>query len=249
MLVGQFSIYYKDIFGLITAEQTADWSSTGFITTYVNKDYASAKGFEVTLSRGFRNYMRWDVSYSYGVAMGVSSDPAASVSRNFVYLPNAEQPLDWDVRHSVGATLTIGDRRTWGVHLAWDFMTGVPYTPVQRNTRQTEPETVNSRRLPSETTLNVRADKYYTLWGQRLSLFVDARNLLDAMNITSLSPGNWPAPPVQDAYVIYYTETGRAGGAYLADRNGDGVEEFIALNDPRVFGDPRTIRVGVGFEF
>jgi hypothetical protein len=171
------------------------------------------------------------------------------VARNFVYLPNAEQPLDWDVRHSVGATLTVGDRRTWGVHMAWDFMTGSPYTPVQRNTRQTEPETVNSRRLPSETTLNVRADKYYTLWGQRLSLFVDARNLLDAKNITSLSPGNWPAPPVQDAYTVYYTETGRAGGAYLADRNGDGVEEFVPLNDPRVFGDPRTIRVGVGFEF
>jgi outer membrane receptor for ferrienterochelin and colicin len=249
LLVGQFSVYYKDIYGLITAEETADWTSTGMITTYVNKDYASAKGFEVSLSRGFRNYMRWDLSYSYGVAMGVSSDPTASVARNFVYLPNSEQPLDWDVRHSVGATLTLGDHRTWGVHLAWDFMTGVPYTPTQRNTRQTEPEDVNSRRMPSETTLNMRADKYYTLWNKRLSLFVDARNLLDAMNITSLSPGNWPAPPVADAYVVYYTETGRAGGAYLADHDGDGVDEFIPLNDPRVFGDPRTIRVGVGFEF
>jgi len=249
LLVGQFSVYYKDIYGLITAEQTQDWSSTGFITTYVNKDYASAKGFEVSLSRGFRNYMRWDLSYTYGVAMGVSSDPTAAVARNFVYLPTGEQPLNWDVRHSVGATLTVGDRRTWGVHMAWDFTTGVPYTPEQRNTRQLQPEDINSRRMPSETTLNVRADKYYTLWGKQLSLFVDARNLLDARNITSLAPGNWPAPPVQSAYVIYYTETGRAGGAYLADRNGDGVDEFIPLNDPRVFGDPRTIRVGVGFQF
>lgn len=249
LLVGQFSVYYKDYFGLITAEQTTDWTSTGLITSYVNRDYASAKGFEVSLSRGFRNYMRWDLSYTYGVAMGVSSDPTASVARNFVYLPNAEQPLDWDVRHSVGASMTLGDRRTWGVHLTWDFMTGVPYTPTQRNTREVKPEDVNSRRLPSETNLNMRADKYYRLWGKQLSLFVDARNLLDAKNITSLAPGNWPAPPVQDAYTIYYTETGRAGGAYLADRNGDGVEEFIPLNDPRVFGEPRTIRVGVGFEF
>ncbi|MFH1143486.1 MAG: TonB-dependent receptor, partial [Candidatus Eisenbacteria bacterium] len=249
MLVGQFSVYYKDIYGLITAEQVPDWTSTGNITTYVNKDYASSKGFEVSLSRGWQNYTRWDVSYAYGVANGVASDPNASISRAFVYLPTGEQPLDWDVRHSVSVNLGLGDRRSWGVSLLWEYLTGAPYTPEQRNTRELEPETINSRRLPSETNLNVRADKYYRLWGKTLSLFVDARNLMDAKNITWLEPTNWPAPPVTDAYAVYYTETGRAGGAYLADHNGDGIEEFIPLNDPRVFGNPRTIRMGVGFEF
>jgi outer membrane receptor for ferrienterochelin and colicin len=249
LLVGQFSVYYKDIYGLITAEEQADWTSTGNIQTYVNKDYASAKGFEVSLSRGWENYMRWDVSYAYGVANGVASDPDAAVSRNFVYLPTGEQPLDWDVRHSVSVNLSLGDRRSWGVHLIWEYLTGSPYTPFQRNTRELEPQMINSRRLPSETTLSIRADKYYTLWGKRLSLFVDARNLLDAKNITLLAPGNWPPPPVTNAYTVYYTETGRAGGAYLADHNNDGIEEFIPLNDPRVFGNPRTIRMGIGFEF
>ena len=51
-------------------------------------------------------------------------------------------------------------------------------------------------------------------------------------------------------YVIYYTETGRAGGAYLdEDVTGDGIEDFVPLNDPRVFGDPRNVRVGVSFSF
>ncbi|MCK4412765.1 MAG: TonB-dependent receptor [Candidatus Eisenbacteria sp.] len=249
LLVGQFSVYYKDIYGLITAEEQADWTSTGNITSYVNKDYASAKGFEVSLSRGWLNYLRWDVSYAYGVANGVASDPNAAVSRNFVYLPTGEQPLDWDVRHSMSVNLSLGDRRNWGFHLIWEYLTGSPYTPYQRDTRELEPEMINSRRLPSETTLSVRADKYYTLWGKRLSLFVDARNLLDAKNITWLAPTNWPAPPVTNAYTVYYTETGRAGGAYLADHNNDGIEEFIPLNDPRVFGNPRTIRMGLGFEF
>ncbi|MBP7669564.1 MAG: TonB-dependent receptor [Candidatus Eisenbacteria bacterium] len=249
LLVGQFSVYYKDIYGLITAEEIPDWTATGNITSYVNKDYASSKGFEVSLSRGWQNYMRWDLSYGYGVANGVASDPNAAISRNFVYLPTGEQPLDWDVRHSVSVNLGLGDQRSWGVNLIWEYQTGTPYTPIQRNTRETEPETINSRRLPSETNLNIRADKYYTLWGKRLSLFVDARNVLDAKNITWLSPTNWPPPPVTNAYTTYYTETGRAGGAYLADHNEDGIEEFIPLNDPRVFGNPRTIRMGVGFEF
>lgn len=249
VLVGQFSIYYRDVFGLITAEEAPDWSSTDNITTYVNKDYASSKGFEVSLSRGFRNYMNWDLAYAYGNATGVASDPDAAVARNFTYLPTGEQPLDWDTRHSIGMTVYIGDRRSWGVSLKWDYSTGYPFTPYERATRELEPEMVNSRRLPSTTSLDVRIDKYYQLWGQKLSLFLQGRNLLDTKNITLLAPGNWPTPPVGSAYTVYYTETGLAGGAYLADHDGDGIEEFIPLNDPRVFMSPRAIRVGLGFQF
>ncbi len=249
LVAGQFSVYYKDIFGLIAAQETADWSTTGNVNQYVNKDYASSKGFEVSLSRGFANNMRWDLNYAYGNAYGVGSDPDATTSRNFVYLPNAEVPLDWDARHSVGASLYMGDRINWGISLLWDYTTGYPYTPEQRDTRETSPEMVNSRRLPSTTTVDIRLDKYYQLWGKQLSLFVHARNVLDAKNITTLSPGVFPSPPVGSAYVVYYTETGRAGGAYLSDVDDDGIEDFVPLHDPRVFGDPRTIRVGVGYQF
>ncbi len=248
-LVGQFSIYYRDMFGLIAAEASADWSSTGDIWSYVNKDYASAKGFEVSLSRAYRSNYRWDLSYTYGVATGVASDPNSALASNFVYLPTGEIPLNWDARHSIGASLYMGDRVNWGASMSWSYTSGYPYTPYQRDTRELEPEMENSRRLPSTTTLDVRADKYYRLWGQQLSLFLQGRNILDAKNITSLTPGNWPAPPVNVDYRVYYTETGRAGGAYLQDRDGDGIEEFIPLNDPRVFGAPRTIRVGMGFIF
>jgi outer membrane receptor protein involved in Fe transport len=249
ILVGQFSVYYKDIFGQITAEETPDWSSTGVVRQYVNKDYASSKGFEVNLSRSFRDHVMWNLSYSYMVATGVASDPQGSISRNFVYLPTGERPLNWDARHSFGASLSIMDPRNWGVSLTWDYITGYPYTPEQRDTRQQEPEIVNSRRLPSSTTLSIRLDKYYQVWGNRLALFLDARNVLDAKNISDIEQSLTPGPPVGDDYMIYYTETGRVGGAYLADQDGDGVEEFIPLNDPRVYESPRTVRVGVGFEF
>lgn len=249
LLVGQFSVYYKDIFGQLTAEETPNWATTGNVAQWVNKDYASSKGFDVSLNRGFQNYMNWGLNYSYGVANGVASDPNAAVARNFVYLPTGEQPLNWDARHSIGANLYLGDRRNWGVSLSWSYTTGVPYTPYQRDTRELEPEMVNSRRLPSTSSMDVRADKYYQLWGKNLSIFLQARNILDAKNIRNLNPNNYPNPPVNDVYVEYYTETGRAGGAFLEDRDGDGVDEFIPLNDPRVYGTPRTIRVGVGFTF
>ena len=100
--------------------------------------------------------------------------------------------------------------------------------------------------------MDIQAEKYYTLWNQRFRIFLQSRNLLDAKNITNLTPSNWPGFPSSTGsdYEKYYTETGRAGGAYIGDDiNDDGIEDWIPLQDPRVFGDPRTIRVGLGFQF
>ncbi|MBD3337128.1 MAG: TonB-dependent receptor [Candidatus Eisenbacteria bacterium] len=252
IVFGQFSVYYKDIFGLITAEEVPDFTGGTNVRLYTNKDYASSRGFEFTLMRQFRNNFRGELSYTYGVATGVASDPNAAVNRNFVYLPVSEQPLDWDARHQLSAQLYIAEPGSWGVNLVWNYTSGFPYTPIQRDTREIGPEAENSRRLPSTTSLDVQAEKYYTVWNQRFKVFMQSRNLLDAKNITNLSPGNWPAPPAFQGsdYEKYYTETGRAGGAFIGDDlNGDGIEDWVALHDPRVFGDPRTIRVGIGFEF
>ena len=247
ILTSQFSIYYRDIYGLIAAEATPDWTSTGDIWTFENKDYASAKGFEVSLARSYHQSHWWRLAYTCGVATGVASDPSAALSQDLIYLPTGEIPLNWDIRHSIGASVYVGDRTTWGMSLSWSYSSGAPYTPLERDTRETEPEKENSRRLPSTSALDLRADKHYELWGRRFSLFVQGRNILDARNITYLTPSNRPDPPSHVDYRVYYTETGRAGGAYLRDLDGDGLEEFVPLADPRVFGAPRTVRIGVSY--
>jgi hypothetical protein len=83
-------------------------------------------------------------------------------------------------------------------------------------------------------------------------VFFDARNVLDAKNIQAVSQGTFPNPFVNnsgDEYLIYYTETGRAGGAYLQDTNGDGILDWVPLNDPRVFAEGRNVRMGVSVTF
>ena len=52
-----------------------------------------------------------------------------------------------------------------------------------------------------------------------------------------------------DDYAIYYTQTGRAGGAYRQDTNGDGVDDWVPVNDPRVFEEGRNVRLGVSIVF
>jgi hypothetical protein len=140
----------------------------------------------------------------------------------------------------------------WSVSFVWRYGTGFPYTPVRRNQREQDPAEINSERLPSTTTLDVQAEKNYRVWGQHLTVFLQGMNLLNAKNISNLQPNNWPYAPYgspQD-YVIYYTETGRAGGAYNAgDVNGDGIDDYFPVNDPRVWFEGTAVRVGLGIQF
>ncbi len=249
---GQFAVYYKDIFGLLSSEERPVSDGVGNVTYWVNKDYASARGFEATLTRRFANNFSGEVNYGFQVATGVASDPNAASQQNFTYLPISEQALDWDVRHTVRVAYTMAQPGNWLTSFIWQYESGFPYTPWGRNTRELKPEVVNSRRLPPTTSLDIRAEKYYQVWGQRFKVFLDSRNVLDAKNITNLSPSNWPTPPGRGAYDYdtYYTETGRGGGGYIGvDTNGDGVGDWVQVHDPRVFGDPRSVRMGVAYSF
>ncbi len=249
---GQFTVYFKDIFGLLTIQQVSSGDSPALVTEYVNKDYASSRGFELSLTKRFNRHFAGELSYTYGVATGVASDPNQQQQVTFLYLPIAEQPLDWDQRHTLSATATIAQPGEWSANFVWTFGTGFPYTPHDRSERKLDPSKTNSRRLPSSSNLTIQAEKYYKIWGQRVKLFVRGNNVLDTKNIQILSPNNFPGPPQTGGndYVVYYTETGRAGGAYLGqDVNEDGVQDWVPLNDPRVFGEGRNIRVGVGVSF
>jgi len=252
VLSGQFSVYYKDIFGLLTTEERPASGAVGNVNTYINRDYASARGFEATLTRRFANGFDFELNYGFGVATGVASDPDAQAEQSFTYLPISEQHLDWDVRHRFSVVLTLMEMDSWRSSFIWQYESGFPYTPYGRNTRELQPEVINSRRLPATTSLDINVDKYYQLWGQRFRVFLQSRNVLDSKNITTLNPQNWPLPTGRDSndYLIYYTETGKAGGAYVGtDVNGDGVGDWVAVNDPRVFGDPRSVRMGIAYSF
>jgi len=249
---GQFSVYFKDIFGLLTIDQLSSGDNPNLVPTYVNKDYASSRGFEVSLEKRFSHNFSGELSYGYGIATGVASDPNQQRTVQLLYLPISEQPLNWDQRHTFSAQVLISQPEDWLANIVWSFGSGFPFTPTSRNERRVDPSLTNKGRLPSVTNLNVQAEKHYRLWGQDVKLFFRGNNVLDAKNISDLEPSNWPGPPSTNTrdYRVFYTETGRAGGAYLGeDQNGDQVEDWVPVNDPRVFAEGRNLRVGVGLKF
>lgn len=254
-IYGQFGVYFKDIFGLLT---TVDQAIPGFaitVPTYVNGDYASSRGIEMTLIKRFSHGFSGELNYTYGNATGTASDPNRALPNQGnlrdQFKPTSEQPLDWDQRQSLTGTLSLGNEKDWRASFVYTFGSGFPFTPHQREERRQNPEQINSRRLPSVSTLSMQGERFFRAWGQNLTLYVQGSNLLDAENISTLDPDIWPYGAVNpQSYVVYYTETGKAGGAFLTqDRDGDGREDWYPVHDPRVFAQGRTIRVGLGVQF
>jgi outer membrane receptor for ferrienterochelin and colicin len=253
---GQFGVYFKDIFGLLTTvpEEVPGFANT--VETYVNGDYASARGIEVTLIKKFTHGFGWELNYSYGHVTGTASDPNRALmdqgNLRDQFKPTSEQPLEWDQRHTLSVTLSLANEKNWRSSFVYQFGSGFPYTPHEREERRQNPELVNSKRLPSLSTLSMQGERNFSAWGQNVTLYVQATNLLDAQGIVRLQPDIWPegrvSPPLP--YVVYYSETSRAGGAFLTqDQDGDGNEDWYPVHDPRVFQQGRSIRVGLGVQF
>jgi outer membrane receptor protein involved in Fe transport len=253
-LSGQFSVFFRDIYGLITARRRPRDSDQ---TTYwTNEDYASARGFEASLIKSFSHKFSAEINYTYQLATGVASDPNEALqffNGGRLYLPISERPLNWDQRTTLSVQGVIRDPGKWGLRMLWVYGSGFPFTPTFRNDRRPDPKLDNSRRQPSNSTLTIDADKYFRVWGQNVTVFADMRNLLNVQNVASIDQNTAPNPNVNGAgasdYLIYYTETGRLGGAYLKDANGDGVDDWVPVNDPRVFQEGRNVRLGVSIAF
>ncbi|HET9250550.1 MAG TPA: TonB-dependent receptor [Candidatus Eisenbacteria bacterium] len=252
---GQFGVYFKDIYGLLTTvPQTVPGVATT-VETYVNGDYASSRGVEVSLIKRFGRGFGGEVHYTYGNATGTASDPNRALpdqgNLRDQFKPTSEQPLRWDQRHTFTATLALGNERDWRGTFVFQFGSGFPYTPRAREERRENPEAVHSRRLPSASTLSFQGERYFRVWDQHVTIYLQATNLLDARNIANLQPSLWPPGALHSrSYEIYYTETGRAGGAFLTqDQDGDAREDWIPVEDARVFQPGRSIRVGLGVEF
>jgi len=254
-IYGQFGVYFKDIFGLLT---TVDQEVPGFgitVPTRVNGDYASTSGIEFTLIKRYSHGFSGEINYSYANATGTASDPnrALTSSGNLrdQYKPTSETPLEWDQRNTLSATLRIGNEKDWAASFVYQYGSGLPYTPLEREARRQDPALINAYRLPSTSTLAVQAEWMFRVWGQVGTFYLQGSNLLDAVNISDIQPRLWPNNQVEaSSYQIYYTETGRAGGAFLTqDLNGDGQEDWYPVNDPLVFQQGRVIRLGLGVQF
>jgi outer membrane receptor protein involved in Fe transport len=250
-LAATFAVYNRDIYGLISATQVTDEATGNVLARYINKAYGNARGLEVTLNRRMHNRWSFSVNYTYAFADGVASDQAFGANPNGLeFLPNQELPLDWDQRHAVAMSLRVAEPNVWATSVTFDYGSGFPWTPFFRFERRQDPLLENSECFPATYSLNLQAERNVNFYGQRLVLYLQGRNLLNEDVVQGAQAGLNPAPNLaQVAGTPYLTETGKYGNAYLIDVDGDNVNDFVPMNDPRVFGQHRLFRVGIGWFF
>jgi len=252
-IAGNFIVFNKDIYGLISSTRVTD-DSTGLQSfRYINKTYASSRGLEVSLEKRLTRRLGFEVYYTYSFADGVASDADFGRSaEGLTHLPTEELPLDWDQRHTFNVTLRLRDQNKWGATAIYQYGSGLPWTPVDRFARLADPMWENSRQLEPSHRLSLQGRKQFNVYGRELTLFFEGRNLLDDDILLPFgtSPGVFPGMNgIGMDGGSYLTETGRYGGAYLQDINDDGLDEFNPVYDPTIWESHRVWRIGFGFEF
>lgn len=252
-IAGNFVVFNKDIYGLISSTRVTDDSTGVQAFRFINRTYASSRGVEISLEKRLTRRLGFEVYYTYSFADGVASDADFGRSaEGLTHLPTEEYPLDWDQRNTFNVTLRLQDRNKWGATAIYSYGSGLPWTPVDRFARLNDPTWENSRRLEPTHKLSLQGRKLFNVYGRELTLFFEGRNLLDEDIL--LPGGNAPfAFPALVAAGMddgsYLTETGQYGGAYLQDQDADGRDDFNPVFDPTIWETHRLWRLGLGFEF
>lgn len=235
--------FYKDIQGQIQLKRivTDPGAAASGYNTYVNGDFVTTKGVELTLRLRRINRLRAQVNYTYSDAQGTGSTPGASVSsvENGTLYPSVISPLDFNQTHrgSVNLDYSFGKDdggpilEQLGANVLISFNSGHPYTRssgsrgqqdasngamVENDARASNPlESVNASTTPWNSNVNFRLYKGIDIAGVTTEFYVYVQNLLNTKNVINV-----------------YRRTGNAfDDGFLS--NPDLSASIIASNGPR----------------
>ncbi len=228
--------YYSDIRNLLGTEIKSTYEGFKF-GRYINRDYGNVKGFILTLDKRFSDFFSAKIDYTYMVAEGNSSDPLSVYNDNQSDPPVESEkkvvPLNWDQRSTLNFSTTVGVPGNWTVSIIAQYGSGMPYTEDIRISNGVRFE--NGGRKPNYVNVDLKADKFFDLFGLKVHTYLLVYNLLD----------------IENEYTVYGT-TGRANSDLNVKYAGDiigfnTIEQYV--NDPGWYSAPRQIRVGFSCGF
>ena len=229
------TVYYKDFRNLI-GTRIYDIGNGNKYSQYVNQDYGNARGIIFSLKRRLSDGFAASLDYTFQIAKGNASDV------NSVFLDNTTDPpresqkqlasLDWDRRHSLNASATIGDPEDYAVTVIGRLGSGLPYTPAFQSQRT---GLLNSENRPLSYNIDLYATKYADVFGARINIFLKVYNVFDTMNELNI-----------------FTDTGRANYSLEANYTGtprgiNSTQEYFQR--PDFYSAPRQVIVGAELGF
>lgn len=231
--------YYKDIRNLLGTriEEIKPGFDEPFPLSrygrFVNFDYGQVKGLIVAFEKRMSGGFALNVDYTFQIARGNSSDPRSVLLDEQAGVESEKQlvPLDWDRRHQLITSLTLGNRSGWLVSVIGRLGSGLPYTPSLADERI---GLENSARRPGTSIFDLYASRDIPLGSLNLTLYTRIFNVFDTQNEVNV-----------------YTDTGRAFPNlryYTGEPQGLNPKEEFLLR-PDFYSPPRQVTVGMSFNF
>lgn len=237
--------FYKDIVDYVSQK-----NPTSNVTKWVNLDYASARGFEVILTKGGGGHYSGSIGYTFQLAKGRSSNPQATQANPQLATLPREVRLDFDQQHTVN--MFVGYRvapnedydvfglnlNNWGASVTWNFGSGFPYTPFNFGRGLQDFYLKNTGDGPYTSELNVSLYKGFEFLSKLNLIFtLDVTNLLNRRNV-DLNGGGFNS---YTGKVISYGDYDPGNST----RNLYSWNSFGSLVPPFVFSNPRQITFGM----
>ena len=248
MIGMDINLFHKDIRELL-ALQSIRYNSPNYgpsnYSIYLNKDYGSARGLTLSLTKRYDPISRtslW-VDYTYQKSEGNSIN---SGSFYFSALSGSEEeklivPLSWDQSHLLNATLIIGDPSKTTLGIIGKIATGWPYTPSIPNANFIPKP--NSGRKPIQRNVDAKLETRLTIGAYRAALFIRVYNVFDLRN---------------ERYVFNDTGTAKYTYEYRSNQESERLIENYGMpglhtwedyvTRPNYYSAPRSFKIGLSLD-
>ena len=248
MIGMDINLFYKDIRELL-ALQSIRYNSPNYgpsnYSIYLNKDYGSARGLTLSLTKRYDPVSRtslW-VDYTYQKSEGNSVNSGAFY---FSALSGIEEeklivPLSWDQSHLLNTTLIVGDPSKTTLGLIGKISTGWPYTPSIPNANFVPKP--NSGRKPIQKNVDAKLETRVSVRGYRIGLFIRVYNLFDLRN---------------ERYVFDDTGTAKYTYEYRSNQESEQLIENYGMpglhtwedyvTRPNYYSSPRSFKLGLSLD-
>jgi len=259
------TLYYKNIKGLVNVQNHKyQRVENGEVINAIyseNADFGTIKGLAFSFDVTKLSYFSLSLQYTFSISEGTGSSTGSSqtaVFRNFdSQPPKVIAPLSFDQRHTGVMVLDFyvpqgegGILEMFNINALLSFNSGRPYTPTNNwnllgDNGLTAENTgyINSAYGPGSFRIDLKVEKSFPVGNYFIVPYVWIENLLGSVNVTNV----WRS--TGDPYTTGYLNT--PGGRNSVANNGEGfAQDYRSLErDPRNFGIPRLIKLGLKLNF
>jgi CarboxypepD_reg-like domain/TonB-dependent Receptor Plug Domain len=264
------TLFYKNIKGLVNVQdhryRRVEGGELLKAIYSENADFGTTKGFAFSFDVTRLSYFSVSLQYTFSLAEGTGSSTNSSQTAVFrnpdSQPPKVIAPLNFDQRHTgvlvIDFYIPQGEAGIWemfNVNALISFNSGRPYTPTDNwnllgdnGLSANNTGYINSAYAPGSFRIDLKVEKSFPIGNFFIVPYLWIENLAGTANITNV----WRS--TGDPYTTGYLLTPEGRAAAENGRNLTGTDGFAQdyqslERDPRNFGIPRLIKLGLKLNF